>query len=123
MEEKYVREAYEKLRDFLLRIQVCSKKYPELDGTWMRSFDYKKWEYWGSSADIGWGAWSIESGWVNAWIATTLILEERSESLMRLGAKASFSSMAEEMYREMMTPRQVREKAVSGSAQMAGSTE
>ena len=123
MEEKYVREAYEKMRDFMIRIQVRSKKYPELDGTWMRSFDYEKWEYWGSSADIGWGAWSIESGWVNTWIATTLILEERGESLMRLNSKESFSAMAEEMYKEMMTPRRTQEQEVTSEAHMVGSAE
>lgn len=123
MEEKYVREAYEKMRDFMIRIQVRSKKYPELDGTWMRSFDYEKWEYWGSSADIGWGAWSIESGWVNTWIATTLILEERGESLMRLNAKESFSAMAEEMYKEMLTPRRTQEQEVTSEAHMVGSAE
>lgn len=123
MEDAYVREAYEKLRDFLLRIQVRSKKFPELDGTWMRSFDYEKWEYWGSAADIGWSAWSIESGWVNAWLATTLILEERGESLMRLNARESFAAMAKDMYREMMTPRPTKERAVKAVAHMEGSAE
>ncbi len=123
MEDAYVREAYEKLRNFLLRIQVRSKKHPELDGTWMRSFDYEKWEYWGSAADIGWSAWSIESGWVNTWISTTLMLEERGESLMRLDAGESFSALAEDLYKEMMTPRITKEKAVTGTARMAGSSE
>ncbi len=100
-----VKAAYEKLRDFLLRIQVRSEKYPNLDGAWMRSFDYEKWEYWGSAADIGWSAWSIETGWVNAWIAAVLMLEERGESLMQTSSKESFRAIAEEIYRDMMTPR------------------
>lgn len=99
-----VKAAYEKLRDFLLRIQVRSEKYPYLDGAWMRSFDYEKWEYWGSAADIGWSAWSVETGWVNAWIATVLMLEERGESLMQTAPKQNFRAIAEEIYREMMTP-------------------
>ncbi len=100
-----VKAAYEKLRDFLLRIQVRSRKYPNLDGAWMRSFDYEKWEYWGSAADIGWSAWSVETGWVNAWIATILMLEERGESLMQTSSQEDFTAIAEEIYRDMMTPR------------------
>lgn len=123
MDEKYVREAYEKLRDFMLRIQVRSEVHPELDGTWMRSFDYEKWEYWGSAADIGWSVWSVESGWVNAWIATTLILEERNESLMNLSAKEDLTAAAGEIYRDMMTSRQTQEKEVTVQAKMPGSAE
>lgn len=100
-----VKAAYEKLRDFLMRIQVRSNKYPNLDGAWMRSFDYEKWEYWGSAADIGWSAWSVETGWVNAWIATVLMLEERGESLMQTSSKKDFTAIAEDIYRDMMTPR------------------
>jgi len=99
-----VKAAYEKLRDFMIRIQVCSEKYPGMDGAWMRSFDYEKWEYWGSAADIGWSAWSVETGWVNTWIATVLMLEERGESLMQTSAKENFSAIAQEIYRDMMTP-------------------
>ena len=100
-----VKAAYERLRDFLLRIQVRSQKYTNLDGAWMRGFDYEKWEYWGSAADIGWSAWSIETGWVNAWIATVLMLEQRDESLMQTASKESFRAIAEDIYRDMMTPK------------------
>ncbi|MBQ2957980.1 MAG: hypothetical protein IJE08_16165 [Clostridia bacterium] len=100
-----VKAAYEKLRDFMLRIQVRSDKYPYLDGAWMRSFDYEKWEYWGSAADVGWSAWSIETGWVNAWIATVLMLEERGESLMQTSSKQNFRAIAQDIYRDMMTPK------------------
>ena len=116
-------QPYEKLRDFLIRTQVRSGKHPELDGAWMRGFDYEKWEYWGSTADIGWSAWSIESGWVNAWIATTLILEERGESLMRLSPDEGFRSAALTIYREMMTPRETRETVRAEKKSLAGSAE
>ncbi len=102
LQEEDVTEAYRKLRDFMIRIQVRSEKYPELDGAWMRSFDYTKWEYWGSASDIGWSVWCVESGWVNAWIATTLMLDERGESLMRLNARDDFSAIAEGLYEEML---------------------
>ena len=111
LEEEDVKQAYRKLRDFLLRIQVRSKKYPELDGVWMRSFDYSKWEYWGSAADAGWSVWCVETGWMNSWIATTLLLDERGESLMRLDAKDGFSAIAKRLYEEMLTPPAGSEKA------------
>ena len=38
----------------------------------MRAFDFEKWEAWASDADIGWGAWSVETGWTQSWITTTL---------------------------------------------------
>lgn len=53
MNERF-REAENKLAEFLCRIQLRSEKYTYLDGCWMRSFDYKKWEYLGSSSDLGW---------------------------------------------------------------------
>ena len=38
----------------------------------MRAIDYVKWENWASGGDIGWGAWSVESGRTQSWITTTL---------------------------------------------------
>lgn len=98
-----IKEAYLKLKDLLLRIQLRSKLHPELDGAWMRSFDFNKWEYWGSASDIGWSAWSVESGWTNAWIAATLMLESKNESLFNLSHSESIKSIASEIYKEMMT--------------------
>ena len=70
--------ALNKLAEFLCRIQVRSEAHPELDGAWFRAFDFEKWEHWGSSADIGWGAWSIESGWTQGWITAVLALRHRA---------------------------------------------
>jgi len=69
------------LAEFLLRIQVRSEVRPELDGAWFRAFDYQRWEYFGSNADAGWGAWSGESGWTQGWIPTVLDLRRRKVSL------------------------------------------
>jgi hypothetical protein len=74
--EPQYRRMSDKLADFLVRIQVTSQAHPELDGGWFRAFDYQKWDYWGSNADAGWGAWSIEVGWTQAWIPTVLALRE-----------------------------------------------
>ena len=49
-----------KLSEYLTRIQQRSKARPELDGAWMRAFDFDKWEVWASASDIGWGPWCIE---------------------------------------------------------------
>jgi hypothetical protein len=98
-----IKNAYLKLKDFMLRIQLKSEKHPEFDGAWMRSFDYNKWEYWGSASDIGWSAWSIETGWTNAWIAATLILEAKNESLFSTDHKEELLRIAPDIYKEMFT--------------------
>lgn len=123
LQDSDVQQAVSKLRDFLLRIQLRSDDHSYLDSTWMRSFDYEKWEYWGSSADIGWAAWSVESGWTNAWIVSMLILQERNESLMQLSSRAKFSSIAPELYRDMMTRRPTRDVKTQPTAKMEGSAE
>lgn len=74
-------EAENKLAAYLCRIQTRSVKRPELDGWWFRAFDYEKWETWASSADIGWGAWSLEAGWAQTWTAATLALRSRQTSV------------------------------------------
>ena len=66
----------DKLAEFLIRIQVKSDKHNNLDGGWFRAFDFRQWEYWGSNADHGWGAWCIEAGWTQAWIPTVLRCEK-----------------------------------------------
>lgn len=43
------------------------------DGTWLRSFDYGRWEYFGSSADVGWGPYCVETGWSCALIDLGLL--------------------------------------------------
>ena len=76
-----VRQAEDRLADFLCRIQVRSSEHRYLDGAWPRSFDFDLWEYWGSSADASWGAWSVESGWTNSWIAVVLALRLLGQTL------------------------------------------
>lgn len=73
---QFYRDAEDKLAEFLCRIQIRSEKHSELDGGWFRAFDFKRWEYWASNADAGWGAWSIESGWSQSWITAVLALRQ-----------------------------------------------
>jgi len=78
------REMADRLAEFFVRIQVRSEAHPELDGGWFRSFDHEKWDYWGANADAGWGAWSIEVGWTQAWIPTVLALRELDWNLWQM---------------------------------------
>jgi len=75
-----LREAADRLAAFLCRIQVHSPEHPQLDGGWFRAFDFGRWDYWASNADLGWGAWSIESGWTQGWIAAILALRQMGTS-------------------------------------------
>jgi hypothetical protein len=95
--------AEDKLAQFLVRIQIHSDTRPELDGGWFRAFDLKRWEAWGSNADAGWGAWVIESGWTEGWIASVLALRQMKTTLWDL----TESSQIEKRYtalRQQMLP-------------------
>ena len=81
LDDPKVSAAVDRLADFLCRIQLRSQAQPYLDGAWMRSFDFDLWEYWGSSADLGWGAWSVESGWTNTWIPSVLAMRSTGRTL------------------------------------------
>ncbi|MCY2993149.1 MAG: hypothetical protein NTY19_35490 [Planctomycetota bacterium] len=76
--------AEERLARFLCRIQVRSEAHPELDGAWYRAFDFRRWDYWASSADWEWGPWCTETGWCQPWIAGTLALRCQKTSLWDL---------------------------------------
>jgi hypothetical protein len=69
--------AEDKLAEYLCRIQNRAPALPWLDGCWFRAFDDRRWEAWASSADVGWGAWSVESGWGQAWAAAVLALRRQ----------------------------------------------
>jgi hypothetical protein len=86
--DEKLRAAENKLAEFLCRIQVRSEKFPYLDGWWFRAFDDRHWEFWGSSADVGWGAWSVEAGWAQAWTAATLALREKKTTMWDLTANS-----------------------------------
>ena len=79
-----LKAAEDKLAEYLCRIQVRSDKYPYLNGAWFRAFDYNRWDYWAASGDIGWGAWSVESGWGPAWTAAVLGLRLKGTSFWDL---------------------------------------
>ena len=96
--EKLYAEAENRLTEFLCRIQVRSEAHPELDGAWFRAFDFKRWEYWGSNADAGWGAWCIETGWKQAWIVAVLGLRQMRTSLWELTADSKVGRHLPELF-------------------------
>jgi hypothetical protein len=83
-----LKRAEDKLAEFLCRIQTRSKKFDYLNGTWFRAFDDRRWETWASSGDVGWGAWSVESGWGQAWTAAVLGLRELHTTVWDWTAKS-----------------------------------
>ncbi len=95
-------DAEDRLAHFLVRIQVRSETRPELDGAWFRAFEFRRWEYWASNADAGWGAWSVETGWTQAWISSVLAMRNRPVSSLweiaaRPGAGARFEALRQAM--------------------------
>ena len=83
--DPFYADAERRLADFLCRIQVRSKR-PELDGAWFRAFDYSRWDYWGSNSDLGWSAWSVESGWTQTWITSVFGMRHLKTSLWDMTA-------------------------------------
>jgi hypothetical protein len=99
--DKKLKRAEDKLAEFLCRIQTRSKKFSYLNGTWFRAFDDRRWEAWASSADAGWGAWSIESGWGQAWTAAFLGLREKKVTLWDSIAKSGIGSHFEKLQAQL----------------------
>ncbi len=100
-DEQYKRMA-DRLAEFFIRVQVRSEKHKELDGGWFRAFDYRQWEYWGSNADSGWGAWSIEVGWTQAWIPTMLSLIYLKTDLWSLTQDSKVAQCFEQIQKQMI---------------------
>jgi hypothetical protein len=96
------KKAEDKLAQFLCRIQVRSEAQPSLDGGWFRAFDFKRWEAWASNADVGWGAWAIESGWTQGWIVSVLGMRQMQNSLWELVTRTGIAKDFERLRREML---------------------
>jgi hypothetical protein len=84
--DPFYRETEDRIARFLCRIQARSQTHPEFDGVWFRAFDFGRWEQWASNADVGWGAWAVETGWTQSWITAVLALREMGTSLWELTA-------------------------------------
>ncbi len=95
------RRAADKMAGFLVRVQAVSTQQPYLNGAWLRGFDWELWDYWGSSADSGWGAWSVETGWTNSWIASTFALRKLNKGLFDLVTPLRYRDILPELLKEM----------------------
>ena len=95
-------KAVNQMRDFLIRIQVSSEKFKNVDGAWFRAFNYKDWNYWASNADAGWGAWSTLTGWIQSWIVGTQYLLEKNTSLWELVTQKDVSEVAKKVIDQMI---------------------
>ena len=96
-------KAEKRLAKFLARMQVCSESHPELDGAWFRAFDFNRWEYWASNADVGWGAWCTETGWTQGWIVAVLALRQLNTNFWDLTGGRKIGACFEK-YRQIMLP-------------------
>jgi hypothetical protein len=100
------RRIADRLADFLVRAQIRSEAHPELNGGWFRAFDYRRWEYWGSNADMDWGAWCIEVGWTQGWISSTLALREMGTNLWDMTSSIRLKKRFE-LIRKRMLPDEI----------------
>jgi hypothetical protein len=96
-----LKEAEDKLIDYVVRIQVRSDAVPYLDGTWFRAFDFRRWDYWSSSGDMGWGAWSAETGWGPAWNGIVIGLRLKRSSLWDITASSKIGRYTSEVSKLM----------------------
>lgn len=98
---KKIEHAVNKLSDFMVKIQVRSEAHPELNGVWFRAFEYDRWEYWGSNADLGWGVWSTETGWTQGWITSMLMMQELNTNFWDFTSQSKVANSFEK-YKELM---------------------
>ncbi|MGV3771902.1 MAG: hypothetical protein ACO1QB_03310 [Verrucomicrobiales bacterium] len=96
LKDAKISEAADKLAGYLCRIQNRSEKIPYLDGSWFRAFDFHRWEAWASSGDAGWGAWSVEAGWAQAWGAAIIGLRLKEVTFWDFTANTKISSQWKE---------------------------
>jgi hypothetical protein len=96
-----LKKAGDALAVYLARIQVKSDALPYLDGAWFRAFDYRRRDYWSSSADVGWGAWCVEAGWGPAWIATVTGLRMKDTSVWDMTMGSTIEAKLDAVKRDM----------------------
>jgi hypothetical protein len=98
--DRYYEANEDRLAQLLCRIQIRSEEHPELDGGWFRAFSPAMWDYWASNSDSTWGAWTIESGWTQAWITSVLGMRSKAVSLWTLTEKSKISVQMDSVLHE-----------------------
>ena len=99
-------------REFALRAQVAVhpdgfdpvdvENAVRLDGTWLRSFDFQRWEPYAQASDWAWGPWVAEAGHGVSLITITLALMERNTSMWDVvtgdpARRARYAALAAEL--------------------------
>jgi hypothetical protein len=97
-----LRKAEDRLADFLVRVQVRGDKPLGLDGAWFRGFDFRRWDYWGSNSDAGWGVWATETGWTQSWITSVFALRQLNTSFWDLTKQSKIGDRFERLRRGML---------------------
>ena len=95
-------KALERMEDFLMRIQVSSEKFKDIDGAWFRAFNYKNWDYWADNADNGWGAWCTLTGWINNMIVQTQILMDTNTTYWDITKNSTIGEYMDEIVEKML---------------------
>ncbi|MFU0800892.1 MAG: DUF4159 domain-containing protein [Xylanivirga thermophila] len=77
--DSYFKDLWKNISKFMMDAQISSSDN-KLNGGWARGLDVELMEVFARPYDVGWGPWSIESGWTVAEIVSGLIagcLEEK----------------------------------------------
>lgn len=101
--DQILAEAEKRLSSFLCRVQARSPIHNDFDGGWYRGFDLKRWDFWGSSGDAGWGVWALETGWHQAWIPSVMALRQLKTSLWDMTLEISLEKYMQKMEPLMFT--------------------
>jgi len=96
-----LKRAADRMAEFLVRVQVRSEAHPDLDGAWYRAFDTRRWDYWGSNGDNGWGVWCTETGWTQSRTVAALALRRLNTTMWDMTAGSRIADHFEE-YRKRM---------------------
>lgn len=92
----------EKMRDFLVRIQVSSDKFKDVDGAWFRGFNFENWDYWADNADNGWGAWCTLTGWIQSWIVGTQVMIDMNTTYWDMTSDSKVGECIDEVVKECL---------------------
>jgi hypothetical protein len=114
--DQKLRNATMLLRDFILRSQVStstngrsstssagsdSSSLPKLAGSWLRSFDFERWEYYAQGSDLGWGPWVAETGHGSSLITMTLAVMAKGTSMWDVVVAKGMSKRFTRLYKEL----------------------
>ena len=85
-------KAAKQLADFAVRAQVgTAESGGHLRGAWLRALDLKRWDYYASGSDTGWGPWVAETGHGGTGIMMALAVREMNTSVWEVLTEPRFA--------------------------------